>query len=117
MRVSASRRPTATLGAPVSCNARYTSDGTSVARKHACCVAKDCIASAKLRWSRLPAALKPITEQLVCIGLMRPDGDRRNGAQSGRVETQVEQAIRQHDVVRVFVLSHDFGYLYPRMLF
>ena len=39
---------------------------------------------------------------------MIPDGDRRQAAQSGGVEHEVEAVgVRHHDVVRVLILNHD----------
>jgi len=38
---------------------------------------------------------------------MTPHGDRRDGSQSGSIETQIYGAEREHHVVRVLVLSHD----------
>jgi hypothetical protein len=46
---------------------------------------------------------------------MIPDGDRRDGAESGDVEDQVMAAVqREHDVMSVLILRHDLRDLMGR---
>ena len=64
----------------------------------------------------LPAAAKPISQQLIGVRAMPPHGDRRDRAESGCIEAQKRGPERDDDVVRVFVLSDDFGDLNARRL-
>jgi hypothetical protein len=79
-------------------------------------VTHDLIARSKSGRSRLPAARQPVVEELVGIRLMIPHGDRRDGAESGGIEAEIDRAVRKNDVVRVFVLRHDLGHLDSRRL-
>src|SRR5512144_1216350 len=55
-----------------------------------------------------PAPFQPRVEQLSIGGAMIPDGDRRQGAQSGDVERECEPVAPRHQhIVRVFVLGDD----------
>ena len=57
-----------------------------------------------------PASREACLEERAGVGPIYEDGDRRHGAESGRVEREVRLAARlQEDVVRVLVLRDDLG--------
>src|SRR5688572_1977870 len=71
-------------------------------------VAEDAGSLLESRGGGLPAALESRVEQLARHWLVRPDGDRRHRAVSGRVVDEKERVVElDDDVVRVLVLSHD----------
>ena len=71
--------------------------GTMFRRDHAGRVAEHLIAALQLRRRRSPACSHPSLEQFGRRGPSSPDGDRRHGAQSGRVVREVEPVIAGSD--------------------
>ena len=101
---------------PVSFSVRYTSDGTKVALDHAGRVTKHPIAALEARCRRVPAAAKSISQQLIRVRAVLPHGDRRDRAESSCIEAEEGGSEWDHHIVRVFVLSDDFGDLDARRL-
>ena len=78
---------------------------------------ENAIAPFERRRSRPPTSSEPIMKQVIGGRLLVPCGDRRDGAQSVRVETQEDRAKRQHDVMCVLVLRNNMRDLNARLLF
>ena len=68
---------------------------------------EDPIAILETRCCRPPTVHEPVFQEFVGGWAMIPHGDRRDESESGRIETQIRIAEREHNVVRVFVLSND----------
>ncbi len=79
-------------------------------------MSEDAISGLKAGCGRRPIVRESIAEQLIGAGMVRPDGDRRHGAESGRIETEEEGAEREDDVMRVLILGDDFANVRARRL-
>ena len=74
-------------------------------------MAENAIAALKAARSRLPPASYARVQQLVRRRLLGPDGDRRQGTQSSRVEGKMSSVRQLHDdIVTVFVHGDNIVY-------
>jgi hypothetical protein len=76
--------------------------------QHAGSVAQNAIATLETTRRWLPPAIDSSLQQLIRVGLAGPDGDRRQGAESGGIESQVPGVGKPNeDIVSVLVHSDD----------
>ena len=89
---------------------RSTARPAMLARHGAGSIAEHAFAVAEPGRRRLPSAPEAVAEQLGGVWLMIPHGDRRDGAQSRRVEHEEVALIKCQDhVVRVLILCDDLA--------